>query len=49
MRLGLAVKVALGIFRRLVENGAFESYLEELFQNVYSIEIGPKSTYEVVK
>ena len=49
MRLDLAVKVALRIFRRLMENGAFESDLEELFQRAYSIETGPKSTYEVVK
>ena len=49
MRLGLAVKVTLGIVRRLMNNGAFESDLEELFQKVYSIETGPKSTYEVVK
>ena len=31
MRLGLAVKGTLGIIRRLIENGAFKSYLEELF------------------
>lgn len=31
MRLGLAVKGTLGIVRRLMENGAFESDLEELF------------------
>jgi predicted nucleic acid-binding protein len=31
MRLGLAVKGTLGIVRRLMENGAFESNLEELF------------------
>jgi len=32
-----------------LENGEFESDLEELFQKVYSLEAGPKSTYEVVK
>ena len=31
MRLGLAVKGTLGIIRRLIENGAFKSDLEELF------------------
>jgi predicted nucleic acid-binding protein len=31
MRLGLAVKGTLGIVRRLMENGVFESNLEELF------------------
>ena len=31
MRLGLAVKGTLGIVRRLMENGAFEGDLEELF------------------
>jgi predicted nucleic acid-binding protein len=34
MRLGLAVKGTLGIIRRLMENGAFESDLEELFNNL---------------
>ncbi len=34
MRLGLAVKGTLGIIRRLMENGAFESDLEELFINL---------------
>ena len=34
MRLGLAVKGTLGIVRRLMENGAFESDLEELFINL---------------
>ena len=33
-RLGLSVKGALGIVRRLMENGAFESDLEELFINL---------------
>lgn len=31
MRLGLSVKGTLGIIRRLIENGAFENDLEELF------------------
>jgi predicted nucleic acid-binding protein len=34
MRLGLAVKGTLGIVRRLMENGVFESNLEELFVNL---------------
>jgi predicted nucleic acid-binding protein len=34
MRLGLSVKGTLGIVRRLMENGAFESDLEELFINL---------------
>jgi predicted nucleic acid-binding protein len=34
MRLGLAVKGTLGIVRRLMENGVFESDLEELFINL---------------
>ena len=34
MRLGLAVKGTLGIVRRLMENGAFEGDLEELFINL---------------
>ena len=34
MRLGLAVKGTLGIIRRLIENGAFKSDLEELFINL---------------
>ena len=34
MRLGLSVKGTLGIVRRLMENDAFESDLEELFINL---------------
>lgn len=34
MRLGLAVKGTLGIIRRLMENGVFESDLEELLTNL---------------
>ena len=34
MRLGLSVKGTLGIVRRLMENGIFESDLEELFTNL---------------
>ncbi len=34
MRLGLSVKGTLGIVRRLMENGTFESDLEELFINL---------------
>ena len=34
VRLGLSVKGTLGIVRRLMENGAFESDLEELFINL---------------
>jgi predicted nucleic acid-binding protein len=34
MRLGLSVKGTLGIVRRLMENGAFDSDLEELFTNL---------------
>lgn len=34
MRLGLAVKGTLGIVRRLMESGAFEHDLEELFINL---------------
>ena len=34
MRLGLSVKGTLGIVRRLMENGAYESDLEELFNNL---------------
>jgi predicted nucleic acid-binding protein len=34
MRLGIAVKGTLGIARRLMENGVFESDLEELFINL---------------
>ncbi len=34
MRLGLSVKGTLGIVRRLMENGSFESDLEELFINM---------------
>jgi predicted nucleic acid-binding protein len=34
MRLGLSVKGTLGIVRRLMENGVFESDLEELFTNL---------------
>jgi len=34
MRLGLSVKGTLGIVRRLIENGAFESDLEKLFINL---------------
>ncbi len=34
MRLGLSVKGTLGIVRRLMENGAFESDLDELFINL---------------
>jgi len=37
MRLGLAVKGTLGIVRRLMEIGAFESDLEELFINLKSM------------
>ena len=34
MRLGLEVKGTLGNVRRLMENGVFESNLEELFVNL---------------
>jgi predicted nucleic acid-binding protein len=34
MRLGLLVKGTLGIVRRLMEDGAFEGELEELFINL---------------
>ena len=37
MRLGLSVKGTWGIISRLLENGAFESDLEELFINLKSI------------
>lgn len=37
MRLGLSVKGTLGIVRRLMENGVYESNLEELFINLKAI------------
>ena len=37
MRLGLSVKGTLGIIRRLMENGAFENDLDELFFNLKAV------------
>ena len=37
MRLGLAVKGTLGIVRRLMENGAFEKDLEDLFIDLKAV------------
>jgi len=37
MRLGLSVKGTLGIVRRLMENGVYESDLEDLFINLKAI------------